>query len=211
MVDTVTTRNDDSVSSSGRDLLFWAATKCFYAHGYHGTSVRDITESIGFSPGAMYHHYKSKQDLLFAIVSWFLQESIENTRKAIESAGPDPADRLFHAARSHVLWNASDVMCSFVVNSEIRSLTPENRARNVAQRDTLQRMFDSAVVDGTKNGLFTTPYPLETSRAIVTMCTAVATWYRSSGPLTPSQIADQYGEMSLNLAGFREGYSDQKS
>ncbi|TDT79517.1 TetR family transcriptional regulator [Arthrobacter sp. AG258] len=189
--------------SPGQSLLFKAAAQCFYEHGYHGTSVKEITDAVGWTPGALYHHYRSKQDLLMDIVSWFLSQSIAVTREALEVAGTDPVARLYHAARSHVLWNASDVVSSFVVNSEIRSLEPENRARNVAQRDELQGLFDTAVADGVASGVFTTPYPKDASRAVVTMCTAVASWYKPEGPLTPADVAIRYAEMSLNLVGFQ--------
>ena len=187
--------------SKGRALLFGAASRCFYEQGYHGTSVRDITEAIGWTPGALYHHYRSKQDLLMDIVSWFLNQSIAVTRDAIAQAGGDPVARLYQAARSHVLWNASDVVSSFVVNSEIRSLDPENRSRNIAQRDELQGLFDDAVADGVSAGVFSTPYPKDASRAVVTMCTAVASWFKPDGPLTPSEVATRYAEMSLSLVG----------
>lgn len=190
--------------SRGRTLLFGAAARCFYEQGYHGTSVRDITEAVGWTPGALYHHYRSKQDLLMDIVSWFLAQSIAATRDALAQAGSDPSARLYQAARSHVLWNASDVVASFVVNSEIRSLDPENRTRNIAQRDELQRLFDDAVADGVSAGVFSTPYPKDASRAVVTMCTAVASWFKPDGPLTPAEVATRYAEMSLSLVGCRD-------
>jgi hypothetical protein len=35
------------------------------------------------------------------------------------------------------------------------------------------------------------------------MCTAVASWYRKSGPLTPVAIADTYGDLALSTVGCR--------
>lgn len=151
----------------------------------------------------MYHYYESKQDLLVDIIGRFMGQSIEVTSAAI-GAESGPSARLFAAARSHVLWNASDVVSSFVVNSEIRSLEPVNRRRVIAQRDKLQRMFDAVVEHGAAEDVFVTPWPREASRAVVTMCTAVANWYKSSGELSPEEIADRYGTMALSLVGARE-------
>ncbi|MFE6758132.1 TetR family transcriptional regulator [Streptomyces sp. NPDC057684] len=189
--------------SVGQESIFQAALTCFYRHGYHGTSVRDIAKASGTTAAAMYHYYGSKQDLLVDVIERFMQQSIEVTSTAIAQAKDDPAAQLFAAARSHVLWNASDVVSSFVVNSEIRSLEPDNRRYNIAQRDKLQRLFDAAVERGATEGAFATPWPREASRAVVTMCTAVATWYRSGGKLSPEQIADHYGAMALSLVGAR--------
>lgn len=191
--------------TKGQTLIFRAAVTCFYKQGYHGTSVRDITESVGWTPAALYHHYRSKQDLLMDIVSWFLSQSIAATREALDKAGGDPAARLYQAAMSHVLWNASDVVSSFVVNSEIRSLSPQNRVLNIAQRDELQGLFDDVVLEGVTAGIFGTPYPKDTSRALVTMCTAVSNWFKPAGQLAPTEVATRYAQMSLDLVGYRPG------
>ncbi|TDE18927.1 TetR/AcrR family transcriptional regulator, partial [Actinomadura sp. 6K520] len=37
-------------------------------NGYHGTSVRDIAVRAGLSPGALYYHFESKQELLATIM-----------------------------------------------------------------------------------------------------------------------------------------------
>lgn len=187
--------------SVGQEVIFQAALTCFYRHGYDGTSVRDIAKASGTTPAAMYHYYASKQELLVDIIGRFMGQSIEVTRAAVEAAGDDPSVQLFAAARSHVLWNASDVVSSFLVNSEIRSLEPDNRRLNIAQRDTLQRMFDAVVLQGVADGAFLTPWPREASRAVVTMCTAVATWYKSAGELSPEEIANRYGFLALSLVG----------
>lgn len=185
----------------GRQVIIDAAVRCFYEHGYDGSSVRDIVKEAGVTPAALYHYYAAKQDLLMDLVTRFMANSIERTEAALRDAGADPVARLFGAARSHVLWNASDVASSFIVNSEIRSLEPENRERHVAQRDRLQRLFDECVQDGCDQGVFATPWPREASRAVVVMCTFVARWYRADGPLTPEDIAVRYGHLALSLVG----------
>ncbi len=189
----------------GRQVILDAAARCFYEHGYDGSSVRDIAQAAGVTSAALYHYYAAKQDLLMDLIRRFMDSSISHTQEAMRRAGPDPAAQLFAAAQSHVLWNASDVVSSFIVNSEIRSLEPVNRQRNIAQRDALQALFDACVEQGCTQGLFTTPWPGEASRAIVVMCTFVARWYRSSGPLSPEEIAWRYGHMALSLVGSSRG------
>lgn len=183
----------------GQQQIFRAAVESFHRKGYEGSSVREISDRAGVTPAALYHYYSSKQDLLVDIIGRFVQRSIEVTREAVEQSGGTAAERLFAAARSHVLWNASDVASSFVANSEIRSLEPANRSANIARRDELQGIFDAIVQEGAESGEFAVPWPLEASRAVVVMCTFVARWYRASGPLTPEAVADRYGHMALSL------------
>lgn len=188
-----------SATDSVRDALLVAATECFYLRGYHGTSVRDITGRAGVTPAALYHHYDSKQDLLVSLVGRFMTWSIQSTEEAVLQAGDDPAERLVAAVRSHVCQHTRSSEISFVVNSEVRSLTPENRRRHVAQRDQLQRLFDETVASGASSGMFRTPFPRQASRAVVTMCTAVASWYRLDGGLSPDEVCEQYAHMALGV------------
>ncbi len=73
----------------------------------------------------------------------------------------------------------------------------------MSKRDQQKGMFDRVVLDGVERGVFTTPYPKEATMALVTMCTAVAQWYRPDGPLQPEQIADRYAELGLAMLGYR--------
>ena len=39
------------------------ARQMFFAHGYHGVSVREIVQACGLSNAALYHHFGSKENL----------------------------------------------------------------------------------------------------------------------------------------------------
>jgi AcrR family transcriptional regulator len=46
-----------------------ASLRLFIGQGYERTSIQDITEALGdLTKGAIYHHFKSKEDILFAVV-----------------------------------------------------------------------------------------------------------------------------------------------
>ncbi|MDQ4214962.1 TetR/AcrR family transcriptional regulator [Microbacterium capsulatum] len=201
----MTNNGSQSSARPGKQAIIAAALKCFHERGYEGSSIRDVAQVAGVTGAAVYHYYGSKQDLLMEILEDFLAKSIQATKDAVSRVGSDPVARLFAAAQSHVLWNTSDVAASFVVNSEIRSLSPENRAKHIPKRDELQRIFDDAVEDGCREGLFLTPWPLEASRAVTVMCTFVARWYREGGPLSAEEISWRYGHMALSLVRSTRG------
>lgn len=187
----------------GRDIIVAAAVSAFYDHGYHGTSIREIGQRADVSLSALYHYFASKQEVLTHVVDGFMLESIQVISDAVRDAGDDPADRLRAAASTQVHRNATNIALSFITNSEIRSLEGDAQLRHIGHRDQIQALFDAAVLDGRKQQTFDVRHPKEASRAIVTMCTAVATWYRPTGPLTPEEIAERYGEYALNLVGAR--------
>ncbi len=185
-----------------------SALRAFYRHGYHGTSVRDIANGGGMSVAGLYHHFRSKVDILFELISGVMDDLIRETEAALTGAGDHPADQLQAIVTAHVLFHTHRYEESFVGNTELRSFDNERRRAIIAMRDHQQSLFDVVVSRGAERGVFATPYPVEASRAIVTMSTAVATWYRSDGPLSPEQIAERYSVLALNAVDYRTGRAD---
>ncbi|TDD58877.1 TetR/AcrR family transcriptional regulator [Kribbella antibiotica] len=54
-----------------------AALDLFSAQGYEKTSLREIAEQVGITKASLYYHYKSKQELLRAIIGTFLDDARE--------------------------------------------------------------------------------------------------------------------------------------
>ena len=188
---------------AGGKVISDAAIVAMSEQGYHGTSVRDIADRAGMSSASLYHHFSSKQDLLFRITDRGIEALVRKTEDALRAAPDDPAARLRAIVRVHVLTHAENQRGSFIGNSEIRSLEPANRAIIISKRDQQKAIFDGVVAEGVERGVFTTPYPKEATMALVTMCTAVAQWYRPDGALRPEEIADRYADLGLAMLGHR--------
>ncbi|WP_134325065.1 TetR/AcrR family transcriptional regulator [Cumulibacter soli] len=179
-----------------------AAVRVFGKRGYHGTSVRDIAEAAGVSPGSLYNHFDSKHDLLVVILDRGLDNLVSASEDALYTAAPDPVSRLKALVGTHVRTHAVARIESYIGNSELRSLSRDARALIISKRDTQQRMFDRVVRDGTKQGVFTTSDPVTASRYVVTACTAVATWYRPDGDIGIDELVQKYEELSLSCVGY---------
>ena len=50
-----------------RDDLIAAADRCFVSGGFHATSLDQIAASAGYTKGAVYSNFASKEDLFFAV------------------------------------------------------------------------------------------------------------------------------------------------
>lgn len=76
-----------------RDQIVETAERLFYRQGYEHTSFAHIADAIGISRGNFYYHFKSKDDILDAVID----ARLANTRKMLaqwERAGETPADRI---------------------------------------------------------------------------------------------------------------------
>lgn len=52
--------------------ILQAALTCFSGKGYHQTSMDDIVAESGLSKGALYWHFKSKQELFVSLIEWHM-------------------------------------------------------------------------------------------------------------------------------------------
>lgn len=72
-----------------RENILEAADRLFYRHGYDHTSFADIADTVGISRGNFYHHFKTKDEILTAVISRRLAEKRQLLDSwEIEGAGP---------------------------------------------------------------------------------------------------------------------------
>ncbi|MET9108594.1 TetR/AcrR family transcriptional regulator [Streptomyces zhihengii] len=180
--------------------ILMRAMEAFNEHGYHGTSVRDIAGRVGVTVPALYYHYANKQALLATLLETSIRDVLDRCRAAAGEAGDDPLARFCGMVESIVLYMAHRQQLAFL-DTEIRSLEPENRARYIALRDYLEHMLLDTVEAGRAQGVFTTPIPADAVRSVLVMCQGVANWFREDGPLTAEEVAERHVLLSLGTVG----------
>ena len=65
-----------------RNEILDAADILFGQKGFDATSTNDILEKVGIARGTLYYHFKSKEDILDALIKRY-QEQIINAARAI--------------------------------------------------------------------------------------------------------------------------------
>src|SRR3954447_3687920 len=85
-------RRTRSARAEGRDArtaLLEAALAVFAERGYRDASVDEVAERAGYSKGAVYWHFSSKDDLFFALWEEHVDRPGNETIKLRESAASD--------------------------------------------------------------------------------------------------------------------------
>lgn len=182
-----------------------AALACFMENGYHGTTIRQVATRAGLSVPGLYHHFPSKHALLVALDAEAMAELWNRSTAALADGPQTVLARFDRLIRCLTLFHAHRGELAFIALSEIRSLEGPARAEHIAARDRQQALLNEIIDDGVAEGVFDAPHPRETSRAITTMCTGVAQWYRVDGGLTPEELADRYGRLCRMTAGAPPG------
>jgi TetR/AcrR family transcriptional regulator, cholesterol catabolism regulator len=183
----VSLRADDA---GRRGQIIRESARLFREKGYDGTSVRDIASATGLQSGSWVYHFRTKQEILAAVMEEGLQQALERI-EAIGREGLAPREHFRALLRTHLdtlLGPGQDFIP--VLLYEWRSLEPEARPRIIA----LQRRYEAAwdVVIGELRQSGEWAQPTRTDRLLMFgALNWIAHWYRIDGPLDVSQLAQE--------------------
>lgn len=99
------TRQAERTRATRRKLLD-AAKRIFAQDGFEGARLEDIAAGAGYTRGAFYANFKSKEDIFFALFEEWVRERIETLTSAL-CRHSDPAEKLM-ALRTHYAELATD-------------------------------------------------------------------------------------------------------
>jgi AcrR family transcriptional regulator len=78
-----------------RDYLLAAAAQVFSERGFHGTTLDEVAAAAGFTKGAVYSNFKSKDDLFLALLESRYQSEMSALRATAEAAEGPPEAHLY--------------------------------------------------------------------------------------------------------------------
>ena len=149
------------------NLILDVATRLFMEKGYEHTSIQDIINGLGgLSKGAIYHHFKSKEDILVAVTDRMTEESnklLEVIRDRTDLTGVEKLRILFRESISRPVMD------------EIFTAAPNISANPwmifSTMRDTVDVVTPNYIVpiieEGIRDGSIRTDYPAELAELII--------------------------------------------
>jgi AcrR family transcriptional regulator len=172
-----------------------AAVAAFIEYGYDATSMGQLSERLGLSKAAIYHHFPAKVELLRAA----LNEALDGLEGVLREDGATTGraeERLAYVLRGavHVLVDKLPYV----------TLLLRVRGNSEVERDALlrRRNFDHAVIalvtDARAEGSVRTDIdPRVVTRLIFGMINSIVEWYRPEGKESADQLADDVLAMAL--------------
>ena len=80
--------------ASKREQVIDVALKLFYKEGFHATGVEKIREEAGVSKKTLYNHFKSKDELILAVLRRRDEQFRNNLMRRVEQLGKTPVEKL---------------------------------------------------------------------------------------------------------------------
>jgi AcrR family transcriptional regulator len=186
-----------------------AAFAQFAERGYPVVTVRDIMKACGLTQGALYNHFKSKDELLHDIITSTQAELERVCQQAVSGAGDDPRAKLAAFVRVYVMRHCRLRIEALVANREISWLDATRVADIRRSRRAIRDILVGILAQGVESGLFDPPqvdgrYDLKTiAMALLDQCTHVSMWYGPGGELSEEQMAKLYADMALRVVGAK--------
>ncbi|QLQ09153.1 MAG: TetR/AcrR family transcriptional regulator [Nocardioidaceae bacterium] len=180
-----------------------AAAELFYEHGYEATSLRAIAQRVGIKVGSLYNHMGGKDELLVDIMSDVLAQLQPLVEKAAATGGDDPVARFRAAVGAHIRFHAQHAQETFIGNSELRALKPDQKEIVFQARREYDQLMRNLIKDAAASaGVELLDLRLQ-SYAILALGMHVASWYRDDrGDTTLDHIVDVYTDISCRQVGL---------
>lgn len=188
---------DDGADTERRRELVLEAGRLFSKHGYERTTVRELARAVGLQSGSLFHHFRSKEEILVAVMNNGIQEVIDHGERAL-ACYDAPADRLAALFRVH-MWSmlhgaGGDAMNALVY--EWRSLSAPSQAVVKVLSDRYEAMWQSVVAGTVGAGLIQGDARV-IKRCVLGAMNLTVQWYKPGGRLAPAEFIDAMLQASL--------------
>jgi AcrR family transcriptional regulator len=191
----------DGALPSRRDELLKLAATMFAERGLRATTVRDIADSAGILSGSLYHHFKSKEQMVEEVLRDFLDWLFGRYQEIVDTE-PNPLERLkglFMASFEAIEDRHAQVV---IYQDEAKRLSSLPQFDFVETRNKEQRkMWLDLLNQGIEEAYFRPDIDVDLVYRFIRDTTWVSVrWYQPGGPLTAEEVGRQY--LSIVLGGI---------
>lgn len=182
---------------ANRDEIIAAAAKVFQTKGYHAATVQDIADAVGILKGSLYHHFKSKEELLYLIVKEPIAR-IYATMAEIVSSDLPAAEKLRRAILAHLEAFDRHYPHLFVYLHEREEMKRRFREQFKLSPKQYEQSWQQILREGVKSGEFRPDLDVQVvSYGVLGMLNWLYKWYEPGGRLGMREVADQFSTLAL--------------
>jgi len=184
-------------TAGARERILSAGIALFAEQGYDATSVAQVIERAGLTKGGFYHHFASKDALLYEVYGDLITRQLEHMDAILAQRLP-PAETLRALIADLVESTAESSRQAMVFWRELHRLGDEHTsAYRIARRryhDAVRKLIRS----GQASGDFARVASADTiTFTIFGVINELPLWFRPSGRKKPAQIATELADFVL--------------
>ncbi|MFO1081150.1 MAG: TetR family transcriptional regulator [Reyranellaceae bacterium] len=175
-----------------RARLIAVAKRLYQEHGSEHVTVRRIAAAARIEAGSIYYHFRSRDEIMRAVLESGVGGAHEVVQQAIADAGADssPLERLRAALTAHLEYTLREHFSSRL--KSIRRLPKRLRDRHMQQEREYAAIFADLLAEAARDGLVREGFDLSVVRMLsLGALTWAAEWYDPKGAMSPQDVADE--------------------
>jgi TetR/AcrR family transcriptional regulator, cholesterol catabolism regulator len=175
---------------SARGKLLQVAAHLFRNKGYERTTVRDLASAVGIQSGSIFHHFKSKDEILRSVMEETIRYNTALMHAALAEANGvrERVLALIRCELQSIMGGSGEAMAVLVY--EWRSLSAEGQGQVLALRDIYEALW-LRVLGEAKDVGYIRGDVFITRRFLTGALSWTTTWFRAQGSMTLDQLADE--------------------
>jgi TetR/AcrR family transcriptional regulator, cholesterol catabolism regulator len=187
----------ETVVDSRQEILRTAA-RLFQQRGYDATSMNDVAAALKLSKGGLYHHFQSKDEILYEIMNHAMEITEERVLNPVRSIA-DPEERLRSLIRLHieVVLSPRDREITVMLH-ENHPLPPALRKRINARKKDYIHFLESLMTEVQNKAPHQTRgkvSPRAAAFALLGMINWIYQWYKPEGELQAKNLVPQFTDL----------------
>jgi AcrR family transcriptional regulator len=187
-----------------REEIIAAAGRVFLEKGYRATSFKDIAEAIGKDRASLYYYFESKQDLFRVATGAAVARNVTAAERIARGPGT-PAEKIATIV-ADLLESYTDTDYPFMfifLQEDVNQIAENPDGAWAREVNALSRRYERAVTsilqEGIDRGDFAVAGPPHVlTKALIGMANWTHRWFRSTGKLTPAEIARIFAQTFLH-------------
>jgi AcrR family transcriptional regulator len=182
--------------SKSRQEILRTAARLFQQRGFDATSMSDVAAALALSKGGLYHHFKSKNEILFRLMDSALRLTEERVVTPVRAIA-DPAERLRTLIRLHLEVVLSPQNGTIAVMLHENHPLPAGLRRRINARKKDYLHFVEVVITDAQKACRSQQRvtPRAAALALLGMINWAYQWYKPEGPLQLDSLVGQYTEI----------------
>ncbi|MEE9375123.1 MAG: TetR/AcrR family transcriptional regulator [Rhizobiaceae bacterium] len=192
------TTNENSPPTNSHADILSAAARCFKENGFSATSIDDVAHSLGATKGRIYHHFRSKTDLFFAVYRRGMEINFQATLPQSKYEG-DTLTRLARMGLTHAVTmmayqDFQRVLLQGVTMHQTGSTTAAQRVtldELIEIRNQYEALFRTAIEAVAKEQKLVLTNPSVVSKSFLAVLNSSVFWY------TPRVENDKQEQINL--------------
>lgn len=184
-----------------KEQIISVASRLFKDKGYEATSMRDIANELGIEAASLYHHIKSKEEILTGIC-FEMADKFITALKEVNDIYFNAEERLRMAIQFHVQITCDNLDKTAVFLNEWRSLPEPQMSEFRKMRDNYEREFRVIVEAGENEDVFDKVDKKFAALMILSSVNWIHQWYSADGSMKPAEIANKLAD--LIIGGIRK-------